>query len=122
MDRATTDSPTVRFTMCAPSGARNAMTSSEDFDADAVARAEAQPPPGGRTSRGPEPDPPGSVDVRAVQNMTLPAWSRWLRVKATGLIIFSTRRRSGEIGIRTRLKIWRGHTHVGSSPTSGTIV
>lgn len=30
------------------------------------------------------------------------------------------RRRSGEIGIRTRLKIWRGHTHVGSSPTSGT--
>src|SRR6266700_1889934 len=28
--------------------------------------------------------------------------------------------RSGEIGIRTRLKIWRGHTHVGSSPTSGT--
>gem|GEM_PF-7083157 len=30
------------------------------------------------------------------------------------------RSRSGEIGIRTRLKIWRGHTHVGSSPTSGT--
>ena|SRR6185369_7363198 len=28
--------------------------------------------------------------------------------------------RSGEIGIRTRLKIWRGQTHVGSSPTSGT--
>ena len=67
MDRATTDSPTVRFTMCAPSEARNHMASSEDFDADAVARAEAQPPPGGRTSRGPEPDPPGSVDVRAVQ-------------------------------------------------------
>ena len=32
-----------------------------------------------------------------------------------------SRSRSGEIGIRTRLKIWRGHTHVGSSPTSGTI-
>ena len=32
----------------------------------------------------------------------------------------TVRSRSGEIGIRTRLKIWRGHTHVGSSPTSGT--
>lgn len=29
--------------------------------------------------------------------------------------------RSGEIGIRTRLKIWRSQGHVGSSPTSGTI-
>jgi hypothetical protein len=29
-------------------------------------------------------------------------------------------RRSGEIGIRTRLKIWREQSHVGSSPTSGT--
>ena len=28
--------------------------------------------------------------------------------------------RSGEIGIRTRLKIWRSQGHVGSSPTSGT--
>ena len=39
-----------------------------------------------------------------------------------GFIIFplDTRCRSGEIGIRTRLKIWRGQTHVGSSPTSGT--
>jgi hypothetical protein len=31
-----------------------------------------------------------------------------------------TRCRSGEIGIRTRLKIWRSQGHVGSSPTSGT--
>src|SRR3984893_11959032 len=28
--------------------------------------------------------------------------------------------RSDEIGIRIKLKIWRGPTHVGSSPTSGT--
>ena len=28
--------------------------------------------------------------------------------------------RSGEIGIRTRLKIWRAYAHVGSIPTSGT--
>ena len=33
----------------------------------------------------------------------------------------STTRRSGEIGIRTRLKISRGQLHVGSSPTSGII-
>ena len=46
--------------------------------------------------------------------------ARWLRDKATDRIISSTQGRSGEIGIRTRLKIWRGHTHVGSSPTSGT--
>jgi hypothetical protein len=36
-------------------------------------------------------------------------------------LLFFSRSRSGEIGIRTRLKIWRGQTHVGSSPTSGTI-
>src|SRR6266566_9845786 len=42
-----------------------------------------------------------------------------LRHKRRGLIILR-HRRSGEIGIRTRLKSWRGQTHVGSSPTSGT--
>src|SRR6266496_4269503 len=42
--------------------------------------------------------------------------------RTTRLIIFHLDMlcRSGEIGIRTRLKIWRGQTHVGSSPTSGT--
>ena len=40
--------------------------------------------------------------------------------RAVCLYYFPPNCRSGEIGIRTRLKIWRGHTHVGSSPTSGT--
>ena len=34
--------------------------------------------------------------------------------------IIKTFSRSGEIGIRTRLKIWREQSHVGSIPTSGT--
>jgi len=35
--------------------------------ADAVSREQTQPAPGGRSSRGPAPDPGGSVDVRAAQ-------------------------------------------------------
>jgi hypothetical protein len=42
------------------------MASSEGLDADTAARAE-QPPPGGRASRGPEPDPGGTLDVDEVQ-------------------------------------------------------
>jgi hypothetical protein len=41
-----------------PSGADRAAT---------ARREDAQPAPGGRTSRGPDPDPAGSVDVRAAQ-------------------------------------------------------
>jgi hypothetical protein len=37
--------------------------------------------------------------------------------KQPSIILLSCR--SGEIGIRTRLKIWRGQLHVGSTPTSG---
>ena len=44
-----------------------------------------------------------------------------LRFSNKSTYYLSPQRRSGEIGIRTRLKIWRGQTHVGSSPTSGTI-
>jgi hypothetical protein len=44
-----------------------------------------------------------------------------LRFRNKSTYYLSPQRRSGEIGIRTRLKIWRGQTHVGSSPTSGTI-
>jgi hypothetical protein len=36
-------------------------------DPETVARAESQPPPGGRASRGPEPDPGGTLDVDEVQ-------------------------------------------------------
>jgi len=43
------------------------MASSEESGADATARQESQPPPGGRASRGPAADPSGSVDVREVQ-------------------------------------------------------
>ena len=45
----------------------------------------------------------------------------WVDEMARQLYHLEFECRSGEIGIRTRLKIWRGHTHVGSSPTSGTI-
>src|ERR1700730_18360287 len=44
-----------------------------------------------------------------------------LRFRNCSIYYLHRNRRSGEIGIRTRLKIWRGQTHVGSSPTSGTI-
>ena len=44
-----------------------------------------------------------------------------LRFLKNSTYYLSSHCRSGEIGIRTRLKIWRGQTHVGSSPTSGTI-
>jgi len=43
------------------------MASSEESGADATARQESQPPPGGRAGRGPAADPSGSVDVREVQ-------------------------------------------------------
>jgi hypothetical protein len=43
------------------------MTSSEGFDAETVARQESQQPPGGRSSRGPQADPGGSVEVNEVQ-------------------------------------------------------
>jgi hypothetical protein len=43
------------------------MASSEEPGADTTARQESQPPPGGRASRGPAPDPAGAVDVREVQ-------------------------------------------------------
>ena len=36
-------------------------------------------------------------------------------------IIFNSRR-GGEIGIRTRLKIWREQSHVGSTPTLGILL
>jgi hypothetical protein len=41
-----------------------------------------------------------------------------LTARKNSFIILNSRR-SGEIGIRTRLKIWRSQGHVGSSPTSG---
>src|SRR5688572_14214129 len=50
------------------------------------------------------------------------ATSSSLRFPRNSIYYRSPRCRSGEIGIRTRLKIWRGQTHVGSSPTSGTII
>src|SRR5690348_13517997 len=62
--------------MGAPSGAReqgSAMADDQDPGpvgadaAESVRREESQPAPGGRATRGPDPDPPGSVDVRAVQ-------------------------------------------------------
>ena len=43
------------------------MASSEESGADATARQESQPPPGGRSARGPAADPAGSVDAREVQ-------------------------------------------------------
>ena len=44
--------------------------------------------------------------------------SRRLTLCENSFIIFNSRR-GGEIGIRTRLKIWREQSHVGSTPTLG---
>jgi hypothetical protein len=43
------------------------MASRDELDPQDVARAESQPPPGGRASRGPDADPGGVLDVEEVQ-------------------------------------------------------